>query len=325
MKKRYLLAGLGAVAGGAVAWKLLGRERELAWKKFANVVPFADRSQFIEVDNVQIHYQEFGAKTDPVIFLIHGYIASTFTWNSAAPRLAEKGFRVFVVDLIGFGFSQKPAWSEYTIDSQARMIIRLMDRLGIGRAILIGSSYGGGVAAVAALDYSDRVEKLVLVGAVSNDEIKKAAITRLATLPVVGEVMAPFLAGSKTYAKFRLRNSIDVANHDLIDENRITGIMRPLQTADVHRSLILTLRNWHADRIERDAHNIKQPTLLIWGENDRIIPLRNGQTLHRAISDSRLVVFKNCGHVPHEEYTEDFLKLVTEFASPNNSKFQISN
>ena len=323
MKKRYLLAGIGGIAGAAVAYKLATRERETSWERHAAVLPFADRSEFAEVDGVRIHYQEFGEKNAPPVLMIHGYSASTATWNNAAPRLAEAGFRVFVVDLIGFGFSEKPAWSDYTFDTQARMIVRLMNRLGIGRATLIGSSYGGGVAAAVALDNPERVEKLVLVSAACNDEVRNFAITKLITLPVVGDVFTPFLTGSKTYIKARLRSSLNSANYHLIDEDRIAGIMRPLQSADAHRALLVSLKNWHAERIERNAPNIKQPTLLIWGANDKVIPIHNGRTLHRLIPNSQLVVFKNCGHLPHDEYTDDFLEIVVNFCkdlNPNSGK-----
>ena len=77
--------------------------------------------------------------------------------------------------------------------------------------------------------------------------------------------------------------------------------------------MLYSVRNWQAQRIEHDAHLIAQPTLLIWGEQDIVIPPHNGRTLHRLIPDSRLIMFKNCGHVPQEECSEDFVKVVAEF------------
>ena len=314
MKKRYWITGLvGGAASAAVAYKLISREKETSWERHRAQLPFADCSQFAEVDGVRIHYQEFGEKSAPPVLMIHGYSSSTATWNNVAPRLADAGFRVFMVDLIGFGFSEKPAWSDYTFDTQARMIVRLMNRLGIGRAMLIGSSYGGGVAAAVALDNPERVEKLVLVSAACNDEVRNLAITKLVTLPFLGDVFTPFLNASKTYVRVRLRNSLASANYHLIDDDRIAGIMRPLQSADAHRALLVSLKNWHAERIERNASDIKQPTLLVWGEDDKVIPIHNGRALRRLIPDSQLVVFKNCGHLPHDEYTDDFLDLVINF------------
>ncbi|MDQ4122494.1 MAG: alpha/beta hydrolase [Acidobacteriota bacterium] len=322
MKKRYLLAGIGGIAGAAVAYKFLSRAAETDWESYAKQIHHPENSRFIEVDGLRIHYQEFGETSSKSLILIHGYSASTFTWSYSAPLIAQKGFRVFVVDLIGFGLSEKPAWSDYTIDSQARMIVRFMNRVGIGQAVLVGSSYGGAIALSVALDNPERVEKLVLSGAVCNDDIRKLPLTKFVTVPLVGEMMTPFLTSSKTYVRARMRNSFGAASHHLIDETRITSVMQPLQAADSHRSLLLTLKNWHAARLERDAKNVTQPTLLIWGEGDHTVPLRNGRFLHREIPNSRLIVFKNCGHVPHEEYTSEFVHLVTDFAGAKTSESQ---
>ena len=83
--------------------------------------------------------------------------------------------------------------------------------------------------------------------------------------------------------------------------------------AGTQRAIIRTVRGWNAERISRDAHLISQPTLLLWGENDREIPLADGERLHAEIPGSRLIVFLKCGHLPHEEYPEAFSNLVTDF------------
>ena len=93
-----------------------------------------------------------------------------------------------------------------------------------------------------------------------------------------------------------------------MDERRVDARHLPLRAAGTHRAMIRTVRGWDAERISRDAHLISQPTLLLWGENDREIPLADGERLHEEISGSRFVVFLNCGHLPHEEYPEAFTK-----------------
>ena len=157
MKKRYLAAaGAGAGAlGGLIALKFLTRAREVNWEDFAEEIHHPSHSHFAEVDGLRVHYQEFGERNHPTLILIHGYTASTFVWQTAAPMFATRGFHVLAADLIGFGFSSKPAWFDYTITAQARVLERFMNRLGIGRATLVGSSYGGAVAATVALDYPD--------------------------------------------------------------------------------------------------------------------------------------------------------------------------
>lgn len=322
MNKKNLALGLGGAVGALVGWKFLTRASEVNWETVADKVHHPGHSHFIEVDGATVHYQEFGEKNNPTLILIHGFTASTYVWHSVAPRFAQEGFHVVAVDLLGFGYSEKPAWFEYTIEAQARMIARLMNRLGVGTATLVGSSYGGAVTATVALDYPERVEKLVLVDAVINDDAKNHPVLRLASIPGVGELVTPFLVDSKRFLKRRMQATIAPVNHHLITKDRIDSVIRPLSAANAHRSVLLTSRNWNANRIEKDAQFIKQPTLIIWGENDAVIPIENGEKLYNSILNSRLVILKNCGHVPQEEKSELFAELVTGFCK--NRKGQIA-
>lgn len=313
MNKKHLAIGLGGAVGALVAWKMLSRAGELTWDDFADKIHHPENSHFVEVDGATVHYQEFGDRTNPTLILIHGFTASTYVWQTVAPILADENFHVVAVDLLGFGFSEKPAWFEYSIVSQARMIERFMDRTGIGRATLVGSSYGGAIAATVALDYPERVEKLVLVGAVCNDEAKQNSLLRLTAVRGVGEIVSPFLIDSKRFLKYRMRRTIAPVNHHLITAERLEAVHRPLRAKNTHRSILASGRKWDAGRIETDAHLINQPTLLIWGEDDNIIPVHNGERLYDSILNSRLVVLKDCGHVPPEEKPERFVELVGKF------------
>jgi pimeloyl-ACP methyl ester carboxylesterase len=303
------LAGAG---GAAVAVKILTRAATVEWETVKDIIPHAERSRFINLDGMRIHYQEFGDESSPPVLLIHGYTASVYVWKTVAPMLADAGLRVIAIDLVGFGYTEKPRLFDYTIQSQTRMVSRFMNRLGIGQAAVVGSSYGGAVAATLGLDYPERVEKLVLVDAVINDDLKSHPILKLASVKGIGEVITPFIADSKRLMRRRMRGTIHPANHHLVDDERITSIRRPLHAADGHHSLLATSRAWDADRIEQDASLINQPTLIIWGENDTVIPIRNGYKLQSEILNSQLVVFKDCGHVPQEEKSELFVEKVAE-------------
>ncbi len=313
MKKRNVALAVGGAVGVAVAVKLLTRPETVEFENVAAHVPHADRSRFVNVDGIRLHYQEFGDAAAPPMLLIHGYTASVYVWKTVAPIFAEAGYRVIAVDLVGYGYSEKPRWFDYAIQSQARIIERFMDRLGIGRAIVVGSSYGGAVALNLTLDYGERVEKLVLVDAVINDDQKNHPILRLAAIPGVGEALTPFLCESRFFHKIRMSGTLAKANHSMITKERIDSVIRPLAAADGHHSVLATSRNWDANRLEQDAHQITQQTLIIWGDSDSVIPIENGYKLHDAILQSRFVIFNKCGHVPQEEKSEMFTKLVTEF------------
>ena len=315
MKKRYLIAGTaGLVAAAAVATKLLTRPRDVDWEQNRECVFNSDYSKFVMVDGVPVHYQEAGSRDAPPLLLIHGFASSTLVWSEVLLKLAHQGFHVLAPDLLGYGYSGKPARSEYTITGQARMIVGLLDQLGIERADIVGSSYGGAVAATCALDYSNRVAKLVMIGAVSNNDPTRFLLVRLFRSPVIGELIAPLLIGSRTLLRRRMKRVYD--RHSLVlDERRVEARHRPLRTAATQRAMIRTARHWDAERIGRDAHLIKQPTLLLWGEIDRDVPVANGEKLNREIAGSRLIVFRNCGHLPQEEFPRDFTAVVSRFLS----------
>lgn len=311
---------VGGAVGAAVAVKMLTRADTVKWDRVADQVVHSDHSHFVNVDGARVHFQEFGEAADPLIILIHGYTASVYVWKTVAPMLADAGFHVIAVDLIGFGYSEKPSWFDYSIQAQARMIQRFMDRRGIGRAVLAGSSYGGAVAATVTLDSPERVEKLVLVDAVINDDLKSHPVLKLASLPGLGEVITPFLSDSRMFMRHRMHGTLAKANHHMITDERIENIRRPLFAADAHHSLLATSRNWSANHIQRDANQINQPTLIIWGEEDTVIPVKNGYTLHKEILNSRFVILKDCGHVPQEEKADIFVDLVTEFCRDKKGK-----
>ena len=313
MKKRNIALAFGGAVGAVVAIKLLMREATVNWDDVSDKVVHSDHSHFVNVDGAHVHYQEFGDAAKPPVILIHGYTASVYVWKTVAPILAEAGFHVIAIDLLGFGYSEKPSWFDYSIQGQARMISRFMNRMGIGKATIVGSSYGGAVALSLTLDNPEAVEKLVLVDAVCNDEPKKHPILKIVSLPGLGEVLTPFLCDSRSFMRKRMQGTLAKANHAMITKDRIESIIRPLNAADGHHSVLATSRAWRADRLEQDAHLIKQQTLIIWGDQDTVIPIKNGYKLHEEILNSRFVILKDCGHVAQEEKSEMFSELVSEF------------
>jgi pimeloyl-ACP methyl ester carboxylesterase len=315
MKKRYWISGISISALGAfVAAKLLLRPGDVEWEKNRAAVFHADYSRFIEVDGVRVHYQEVGDPNAPPMFLIHGFAASNLVWSKVFLELAATGFRVIAPDLPGYGYSGKPRHLDYTIASQAKMVFSLVSQLGINRAVLVGSSYGAAIAATMALDHPALVEKLVLVGAVTNNRPTRYLLMRLFSSPIIGDILSPLVVGSRRLLRLRMKRVYDKHSW-VLDERRVDARHLPLATRGAHRAIIRTVRRWDAERVSRDAHQLKQPTLLLWGDTDREVPLRDGERLHEEIPHSRLVVFRECGHLPQEEYPEAFTKVVLEFCS----------
>ena len=315
MKKRYWIGGLLASAGGAfVAAKLLLRPGDVEWEKHREAVFHADYSHFAKVDGVRLHYQEVGDPSAPPMILIHGFASSNLVWSKVLLELAAAGFRVIAPDLAGYGYSGKPRHLDYTIASQAEIVFNLVKQLGIDRAVLLGSSYGAAISATIALDHPALVEKLILVGAVTNNKPTRYLLMRLFGSPIIGDILSPLVVGSRRLLRLRMKRVYD--RHSwVLDERRVDARHLPLSTRGAHRAIIRTVRCWDAERVSRDAHLLTQPTLLLWGDTDREVPLTDGERLQQSIPDSRLIVFRDCGHLPHEEYPEAFTKAVLEFCA----------
>ena len=319
MKKRYWLAGASGVIAGAVAAKLLTRPRDVSWPDSINFIYHPEHSWFTSIGGVRIHYQEAGDEKAPPIILIHGFISSNLVWNEVFLPLANAGFRVIAPDLPGYGYSDKPSDGRYTIDAQAYAVLGLMDRLGIDQATIVGASYGGAVAATIALDYPERVAKLILVGAVSNDQPKKKLLLRLAGVPLLGDIATPLFLGSRWILRKRTQDVYRRLGYPL-DERKLEARHHLLETANTHRAMIRTIRRWEADRISREASLIRQPTLLVWGEEDTHIPISEAFRLRDAIPNSRLTVFRDCGHLPPTEYPEKFVEVVAGFCKAGETQ-----
>lgn len=316
MKKRYLLAGISGVVAGAVATKLLTRPRDVSWGDSINFIDHPEHSWFTRVGGVRIHYQDAGDENAPALILIHGFISSTLIWSEVFLPLADAGFRVIALDLPGYGYSDKPADGRYTIDAQAYAVVSLMNRLEIDEATIIGASYGGAVAATVALDYPERVSRLVLIDAVTNDEPVKKLLLRIATLPLIGDIVTPLYLGSRWVLRKRMEDTYR-RNGKTFDEDKLRARHHLLATAGAHRAMLRTMRRWDANRIAREAELIKRPTLILWGEDDPHIPLSDGVRLREEIAGARLVVFRNCGHLPQAERPEEFVEIVTGFCKPD--------
>ena len=323
MKKRYLLAGLSGVVAGAVATKLLTRPRDVSWPASLDFIYHPEYSWFASIDGVRTHYQEAGDENSPPMILIHGFISSSLVWSGVLLPLAEAGFRVIAPDLPGYGYSEKPRAGEYTIEWQARAVLGLLDRLEIKKVIIVGASYGAAVAAAVALDHPERVEKLVLIGAVANDDVKKKMLLRISRLPLIGDIATPLFLGSRWVLRKRMQEMYRRTGTP-IDEKMIAARHHLLATANTHRAMIRTARRWSASRIQREASLIRPSTLLIWGEEDSHIPLSQAYRLREAIPHSRLIVFRKCGHLPPAEYPDKFVEVVADFCKAGHQLDQKS-
>jgi pimeloyl-ACP methyl ester carboxylesterase len=308
------MLGLGGLImlGFSALW--FAQPYDVALDEVHAQVPNAAYSRFAIIDGVRIHYQEKGS--GPPLVLLHGYCSNTYTWKDVLPALAQQ-FHVLAVDLKGFGFSEKPR-GNYSLNAQADLVMKLLDEVAIPNATIGGNSMGGAVGLLCALNYPERVNRLVLVdGAIFRRmaESGQRLAPPLFLKPVIGPMLTALALTSDTLVRRALELSL--YDHSLLTPERLEAYYRPLRTRGGQRAAFEVARQWDLSSAKSNLDRVQSPTLILWGEKDELVPLALGQQLHREMKDSKLVVFENCGHMPQEEQPKRFVEVVSGFLLNN--------
>ena len=315
MKKLFRGAGIGL---GIFILLLLVVPFLIPVPPLENTVPpekLADPdSQFMEVNGLRVHYKIYG-QGKPVFILLHGFGASLFSWREITNPLSQYG-TVVAYDRPAFGLTERPLeWdgkNPYSSQAQVELAIGLMDQLNIEKAILVGNSAGGTISMLTALQYPERVQALVLVdAAVYAGGGAPAWVRPILKTPQMNH-LGPLI--SRQIEK-RGREFIELAWHDpsQITPDIFAGYEKPLHAENWDKALWqLTLASQESDLPER-LDEIRQPTLVITGDDDRIVPTEQSLRLADELPDAKLSVISQCGHLPHEERPAEFMQAVTEF------------
>ncbi len=303
-----LLLTLILIAAIALTIFWFARPADLSFAELRAEVPNSAYSHFADIDGVRLHYQDMGTGT-PLV-LIHGLSSSTYSWKDLFEPLA-KNYRVIAVDLKGFGFSAKPD-GDYTRRAQAVLVAHLLDFLKIDRTWLAGNSMGGEVALNFALQNPQRVAGLILIDSAGVRVAGGDSVTPgFARFPFVGPVLAALALTSDRLVRRGLEKSF--YDRTKVTEERVAAYYRPLKTRGGQLASLRARAQWELFRIEPDLNRINSPTLIIWGEEDALIPLEAGRKMNSLIKGSKLVILERCGHVPQEELPERVLDEMTKF------------
>ncbi len=270
----------------------------------------------VDVNGLSVRCLLAGRTGSPVV-LIHGLGASAEIWSANIGPLAAK-HRVCVPDLPGFGRTEMPPRMDFTPAAYARFIMDLMTALGIGRAALVGHSLGGGIALRVILDDPGRVERLVLASSAGLGRDVSLPL-RIASLPLFDRVfLKPPLP---VFTRFLHRLVFDPAAispdfarmyYEMFFQpgsiRAFTSILRNIATLRGARQGIL-------ERITEGLGSITAPALILWGRQDRILPVSHGIDAAGKIPGARLHIFEHCGHMPNIEYPDDFNRRILDFLS----------
>jgi len=268
-------------------------------------------SRFVAVDGLPFHLRDEGPRDDPApIVLLHGTSSSLHTWEGWVAGLRQQR-RVITFDLPGFGLTGPAPDADYTIEAQVRHVLAVLDHLGVQRCVLGGNSLGGAIAWAVATAHPERVDRLILVDSAGYPVASKSVPIgfRLARNPVLAPLMNSILPRSMVESSVR-----NVFGHpERVTPELVDRYFAMTVRAGNRRALIQRMAQprWGADTSA--LKTLRQPTLILWGGQDRLIPPAAGDRFDADIPDSRLVVFADLGHVPQEEDAARALQPVLEF------------
>lgn len=304
--KQRMTGSVSKVLAGVLALVLVGGAVGVsrAWAPDLTVAQLQGKyapppSQLVPIDGMVVHLRDEGPRDDPQpIVLLHGTSASLHTWDGWVAALKGQR-RVIRFDLPGFGLTGPSPDHQYTVQRYVRFITAVYDHLGLQHSVLGGNSLGGALAWETALAMPGRVDKLILVDA--------AGYPMQAQSVPIGFKLAQIESLKPIMSKLLPRGMVESSVRSVYgDPSKVTPEL-------VDRYYDLTLREGNraalSERFKqsvwgKDADQIprvKQPTLILWGDQDHLIPPNQGEHFKQDIAGSQLVMFPGLGHVPHEE------------------------
>jgi pimeloyl-ACP methyl ester carboxylesterase len=282
------------------------------------------RDRWVGVNDLRIHYLKAGSWGRPVLLLHGGGLdAAGLSLRKMIPVLAEQ-HRVLAPDWPGFGQSDAMP-TTWRVEECVDFVGSLLDTIGLERVILIGVSMGGAFALGFTLRVPERVERLVLVDSAGlGDEIPGGLLSYLRVqLPLLDELSWALLAGSRTLARRNLGaalvNREQVLSEEMLDE--VISLARRAGAGAAFRQLQRSEYQWRGLRTNyrHRLSEVKVPTLLVHGIEDRIVPVGWAERAHRLMQNSKIEIIPDCGHLPPVEQPDLFNRIVRRFLSnPGN-------
>ena len=302
-----LLFAMGVLAGVALWAYSPSLPAEMLIARYAN-----DHSKFIDVGGVRAHVREQGNPDGIPVVLIHGSMGSLQVWEGWARELGQQA-RLISVDLPGHGLTGAWPRDEYTVEAYADFVEVLVDTLNLDRFVLAGHSLGGAVAWSFAATRPNRVSQLVLVDAAGypRDGGEAPLPTRLARLPVVGDI------GIYFKPERLVRRSLEEMYADpvMVTPERIKRTAE-LQRFPGNREATLQRARSQEPLDPTPLKRLRVPTLILWGAQDRWVPIADAFRLQHDIKGAKLEIFEKLGHNPMEEDPKATAAAVAAFLKP---------
>jgi pimeloyl-ACP methyl ester carboxylesterase len=305
MSPRLALAGFALLLGACRARPIPEVQRYPAGTPF--------RALYRIVDGTRLRMIDSGNGT-PVV-LIHGIGASMYGWRQTLPPLVAAGYRVVAFDNRGFGFSDKPAHG-YRNAEYVRLVVALLDSLGISSAVLVGHSMGGAIAAEVAIAHPDRVRGLVLIDA-AGYSVRWPGVLKIARWPFIGAVATTFRG---RWITGRILRST-FADPSKVTEADVDQYYAPVPDPNFGRALRGVLREFRFDSLGGGRlARAQAPTLILWGDSDRWISVGDGTRFARELPRSEFILVARTGHDAPEESPDEVNRLLLSFLKEGLSR-----
>ena len=268
--------------------------------------------------SVSLYKEVFGAG-DPILCL-HGLGANIYSWRHFIAPFSQNN-KLILVDFKGCGRSPKPLDTHYSTEEKVEDIYKLILEENLTNLTLVGNSLGGAIALLVAIrlgkEQPDRLSNLVLIDS-AGDKGTMPAHLKLLRSPL-GTPLIHFTP-SKLAAMMTLR--MCYYDRKRITKEQVNAYAAPLSHHGGRHALLQTARQCipaNADELITQIATINVPTLILWGREDRVIPLKVGQLLHQLIPNSSLEVIEHCGHIPQEEKPEETISHISSFLATHRS------
>lgn len=263
----------------------------------------------IHLNGNDIYYESYQhSSSKETIVLLHGFLSSCFSFRRLIPFLM-KDFNIISVDLPPFGKSGKSRRFAYSFNNLALTVIKLVESLQLKKITLLGHSMGGQIALYIAKLRPELIDGVILL--CSSGYLKKSK-------PLL--VLASFLPFFHFFVKrwlerSGLENNLKLVVYDqtMIDKEMEEGYLAPFLKDDIFPALTKLIRDREGDLTSGELKAIDVPCLLIWGEEDKVVPLHIGKRLQSDLSDSQLFVLKETGHLIPEERPEEVYHFIKDF------------
>ena len=227
----------------------------------------------------------------PTVVLVHGFASALESWAGVVPALS-KTHRVIALDLKGFGWTDRPE-GDYSPEAQAKLVLRLLELRGVSRSAIVAHSWGSSVALAATLQAPERITKIALYDAWVYDE-QLPTFFHWARTDGVGEALFGL------FYKERADERIALAffDHKYVTERLVESVDDALDRPGTVAAALAAVRGQHYEDVENRYRKIDKPTLLMWGREDIVTPIKYGERLTRDLPTSKLIVYPRCGHFP---------------------------